>query len=128
MTNTFPLGPAAVSPGEILRDEFLIPMGLSIREVSRRMKCGPMRISEIISGKRQITVLTAMDLSKVLGTTPMFWMVLQVRHDLAKAQVIALKNGVKHSRASMGKGAKHAGKTRKPQLATMRSSKSLVLA
>jgi plasmid maintenance system antidote protein VapI len=41
------------------------------------MKCGPMRISEIISGKRQITPLTAIGLAKLLGTIPMFWMVLQ---------------------------------------------------
>lgn len=85
MKNTIPLGPATVTPGEILREEFLVPMGLSIRELSRRMGCGPMRVSEIVNGKRAVTAETALRLAAALGTSARFWMNLQAGHDLAKA-------------------------------------------
>ena len=119
MNNAVPLGPAEVSPGEILREEFLVPLGLTIREVSRRMKCGPMRVSEIINGKRQITPSTAIALAKVLGTTPMFWMILQVRHDLANAQVATLRNWTRHS-------ARHSAKSRKSHTILRGQSGSLL--
>ena len=112
MNNT-PLGPATIAPGEILREEFLVPMGLSIREVSRRMGCGAMRISEIINGKRQITPGTAIRLAKVFDTTPMFWMILQLRHDLAKAQVSALRTRVTRSKTVRHSTTKHLRKVRK---------------
>jgi len=81
-----PLGAAKVTPGEILKEEFLEPLGLSQREVARRMKIGPMRLSEIIRGRRSITADTALRLAGVFeGTTPRFWMNLQTNHDLAKA-------------------------------------------
>jgi addiction module HigA family antidote len=81
-----PLGAAQVTPGEILKEEFLEPLGLSQREVARRMKIGPMRLSEIIRGRRSITADTALRLAEVFeGTTPRFWMNLQTNHDLAKA-------------------------------------------
>jgi addiction module HigA family antidote len=85
MKNTIPLGPAAVTPGEVLREEFIIPMGLSIRELSRRMGCGPMRLSEIVNGKPAITAETALRLAAALGTSARFRMNLQTSHDLAKA-------------------------------------------
>ena len=85
MKNTIPLGPAAVTPGEILREEFLVPMELSLRKLARRMGCGPMRLSEIVHDKRAITVETALRLSIALGTSAKFWMNLQTNHDLAKA-------------------------------------------
>jgi len=85
MKNTIPLGPAAVTPGEILREEFLVPMELSLRELARRMGCGPMRLSEIVHGKRAITAETALRLSAALGTSAKFWMNLQTNHDMAKA-------------------------------------------
>jgi addiction module HigA family antidote len=80
-----PLGPAFVSPGEILSEEFLIPLGLSQSELAARMGVGRMRVSELVRGQRAITAETAILLSKVLGTSARFWMNLQSNHDLAKA-------------------------------------------
>jgi addiction module HigA family antidote len=81
------LGPALVTPGEILAEEFLEPMGLSHRELARRMGVHPMRINEIIRGKRSITADTALRLADVLGTTARFWMTLQANYDLAVASL-----------------------------------------
>jgi addiction module HigA family antidote len=80
-----PLGPAFVSPGEILSEEFLIPLGLTQSELAARMGVGRMRVSELVRGQRAITAETAILLSKVLGTSARFWMNLQTNHDLAKA-------------------------------------------
>ena len=80
-----PLGPAFVSPGEILSEEFLIPLGLTQSELAARMGVGRMRVSELVRGQRAITAETAILLSKVLGPSARFWMNLQTNHDLAKA-------------------------------------------
>ena len=72
-------------PGEILLEEFLEPKGVSQRELARKMKWTPRKLNEIIKGKRNITVLTAIDLSKAMGTTPEFWLNLQQIWDLEQA-------------------------------------------
>ncbi len=87
-----PLGAERVTPGEVLKEEFIDPMGLSLREVARRMEIGPMRLSEIARGRRAITADTALRLAMVFeGTSPRFWMNLQTTHDLAKA-ALAMKS------------------------------------
>lgn len=73
-----------VSPGEILEEEFLKPMGISQNRLARSMKVGPRRINEIILHGRAITADTAIRLSKVFGTTPEFWMNLQAHYELKK--------------------------------------------
>lgn len=80
-----PLGPASVTPGEILQTEFLEPMSISQSELAQRMGIGRMRISELVRGERSITAETAILLSRALGTSARFWMNLQTTHDLAKA-------------------------------------------
>jgi addiction module HigA family antidote len=80
-----PLGPAAVTPGEILHEEFLQPLGMTQSELAARMGIGRMRISQIVRGERAITAETAILLSRALGTSARFWMNLQTNHDLAKA-------------------------------------------
>lgn len=80
-----PLGPAFVTPGEILDEEFLKPMGLSQSAVANQMGVARMRISEIVRGKRAITAETAILLAETLGTSARFWMNLQTSHDLAVA-------------------------------------------
>ena len=82
---TVPLGPAAITPGEILQTEFLDPMNITQSELAERMGVGRMRISELVRGQRAITAETAILLSRTLGTTARFWMNLQTAHDLAKA-------------------------------------------
>jgi addiction module HigA family antidote len=80
-----PLGAALVTPGEILKEEFMEPMALTVRELARRMDVGPIRISQIVRGQRVITAETALRLGAALGTTALFWLNLQNNYDLARA-------------------------------------------
>ena len=91
MKEQIALGAAAVTPGEILAEEFLEPLGISHRELARRMGVNAMRVNEIVRGKRSITADTALRLAKVLGTSARFWMNLQSTHDLAVAALAARK-------------------------------------
>ena len=72
-------------PGEILREEFLEPQGLSQRALARKLRWPPRKINEIVKGKRGITAATAIDLARAFGTTPEFWMNLQQVWDLDQA-------------------------------------------
>lgn len=74
-------------PGEILLDEFLKPMELSQVELARRMGVPVQRVNTLINEKRDITAETAILLSRVLKTTPEFWMNLQDARDLYEAQM-----------------------------------------
>jgi hypothetical protein len=85
--DSIPLGPASVSPGVILLEEFITPLGLSQAALAARMGVGRMRINEIIRGQRAITAETAILLAQALGTSARFWINLQTNHDLAKATI-----------------------------------------
>ena len=69
-------------PGEILIEEFLIPKKITQVELARQMKVPVQRINTLIAGKRNISPETAILLSGVFGTTPDFWMNLQMQYDL----------------------------------------------
>ena len=71
-----------VHPGEILRHEFLTPLGLSVYRVARALKISRPRLNDIVLGRRGITTDTALRLGRYFGTTPEFWINLQARHDL----------------------------------------------
>ena len=73
-------------PGEILLQEFLEPMGLSQVELARRMEVPVQRVNTLVNGKRDITAETAILLSRVLKTSPEFWMNLQDAIDLYEAR------------------------------------------
>ena len=73
-------------PGEILLAEFLEPMGLTQVELAHRMGVPVQRVNTLINGKRDMTAETAILLSRVLKTTPEFWMNLQGVRDLAEAR------------------------------------------
>jgi len=73
-------------PGEMLLEEFLVPMGISQRELATAINVSYQRINEIINGRRGVTPSTALRLSKFFGTTADFWMNLQLRWDLYQAQ------------------------------------------
>lgn len=70
-------------PGEILLEEFLQPMGISAYRLSKEIGVPQMRISEIIAGKRSITVDTGLRLSRYFGLNDGFWTGLQLDHDAA---------------------------------------------
>lgn len=73
---------APIHPGEILAEEFLMPMGISQYRLAKDVSVSPRRINEIVLGKRGITADTALRLGHYFGTTPQFWMNLQARFDL----------------------------------------------
>jgi addiction module HigA family antidote len=72
----------------MLREEFLIPMELTQRDLAEGIDVPYQRINELINGKRGVTPSTALRLAKFFGTTPGFWMNLQLRWDLYRAQKI----------------------------------------
>ena len=69
-------------PGEILREEFLEPKGMTQRGFARQLGWTPRKLNEIIKGKRNITAMAAIDLAMALDTTPEFWLNLQQAWDL----------------------------------------------
>jgi addiction module HigA family antidote len=71
-----------VHPGEILREEFLEPMGLSVYELAKALRVPRSRANDIVRGRRAVTTDTALRLARYFGTTPEFWINLQARHDL----------------------------------------------
>jgi addiction module HigA family antidote len=71
-----------VHPGEILRDEFLMPMGISVYELANAIKAPRSRVNDIVLGRRTISTDTALRLGRYFGTSPEFWINLQARYDL----------------------------------------------
>ena len=77
---------APLYPGEVLLEEFMVPMGISQNRLGRELGVPPRRINEIIHGKRAITVDTALRLARYFGTSPQFWLGLQMDYDLEVAE------------------------------------------
>lgn len=73
-------------PGEILREEFLAPLGMSANALARELRVPPNRITAIVNGTRSVTADTALRLARYFGTTPEFWINLQAAHDLSLAR------------------------------------------
>lgn len=73
-------------PGEMLREEFLGPMQISQRDLAHAIHVPYQRVNELVNQKRGITPSTALRLAKFFGVTADFWLNLQVRWDLFKAQ------------------------------------------
>ncbi len=74
-----------VHPGEVLLEEFLIPMNLSQNRLALDIRVPARRINEIVLGKRRITADTALRLAHYFGTSPQFWLGLQMDYDLDMA-------------------------------------------
>jgi antitoxin HigA-1 len=74
-------------PGEMLKEEFLKPLGMSARALAHEIDVPPQRLTEIIAGRRRLTADTAIRLSRYFGVSAEFWMNLQSNHDLTKAVV-----------------------------------------
>lgn len=77
---------AHVTPGDVLRREFMDPLGLSARAVARDMAVPVTRVTEILNGQRSVTAETALRLGRRFGTSPEFWLGLQAAHDLEVAR------------------------------------------
>ncbi len=75
-----------IHPGEVLKEEFLEPMEISIYRLSKETGLSQTRISQIIKGERSITAETALKLGKFFSIPPEFWMNLQTLYDIEEAQ------------------------------------------
>jgi addiction module HigA family antidote len=75
-----------IHPGEILREEFLIPLGMSAHELSMALRVPATRINDVVNEKRGITADTALRLARYFGTTSRFWMNLQTSWELEVAE------------------------------------------
>lgn len=71
-----------ISPGEILLEEFLKPMGLTAYRLAKETGLDQTRISEIVKGKRAITIDTALRFARFFGNSPEFWLNMQIHYDL----------------------------------------------
>jgi antitoxin HigA-1 len=76
---------APIHPGEILRDDFLEPMKISVYTLARVIKVPRSRVNDIVLGRRAITTDTALRLARYFGTSPEFWVNLQAHYDLVIA-------------------------------------------
>ena len=79
----------AIHPGEFLREDFLLTLDISQNRLALAMGVPPIRVSEIVNGKRSITPDTAIRLAACLGTTAEYWLNLQSAFDLAFARNLA---------------------------------------
>ncbi len=75
-----------VHPGETLRRDFLIPLGLTANHLAMELRVPVTRVNDIARGKRAITADTALRLARYFGTTPQFWMNLQANYELELAE------------------------------------------
>jgi len=73
-------------PGEMLLEEFLIPMAVTQRDLADAIRVPYQRVNELVNKRRGITPSTALRLAKYFGTSPDFWMNLQLRWDLYQAR------------------------------------------
>lgn len=73
-------------PGEILREEYLAPLGMSARALAKSLNVPANRLTEIMRGERDVSADTAIRLGRYFGTDPRFWLNLQAAYDLSKAE------------------------------------------
>ena|SRR5450631_710963 len=76
-----------IHPGEVLREEFLVPLGMSAHALAMELRVPAPRINDIVRERRSITPDTALRLSRYFGTSPQFWMNLQTSFDLKSAEI-----------------------------------------
>ena len=75
-----------VHPGEILKEEFMVPLGLSMNKMAMDLRVPVTRIADIVNERRGITADTALRFARYFKNTPAFWMNLQTRYDLEVAE------------------------------------------
>ena len=87
-----------IHPGEIIREEILTPLDMSVNQLAKHLAVDAARLNEIVRGRRGITADTALRLARYLGTTPEFWLKLQIHYELRVAKqtkLPAIKQAVK---------------------------------
>lgn len=94
-------------PGEVLREEFLKPLGLSANALALALRVPVTRVNDIARERRSITADTALRLARYFGTSPEFWLNLQQAYDLSKVEVergAEIERGVEPRRMEAGAG------------------------
>ena len=74
-------------PGEVLSEEFLKPLGMSVNALALALRVPATRIGAIVKGERSVTADTALRLARFFGTSAEFWITLQATHDLTRARM-----------------------------------------
>jgi addiction module HigA family antidote len=88
----FKNGMRPVHPGEILREDYLVPLGLSVNALAKALHVPTPRINEITRERRGISADTALRLARYFDTTPHFWLGLQSEYDLRVAEIKEAKH------------------------------------
>lgn len=86
-----------IHPGEVLKEEFLVPFGISANRLATSLGVPANRIAAIVNGERGVTADTAILLGKAFNTTPEFWINLQSHYDLAMARAEASKDRIRRA-------------------------------
>lgn len=73
-------------PGETIKEDYLLPLGMSVNALAKQLAIGTARLNEIVRGERGITADTALRLARYFGTPAEFWLGLQLEYDLRMAQ------------------------------------------
>jgi addiction module HigA family antidote len=73
-------------PGETIKEDYLVPLGMSVNALAKELGIGAARLNEIVRGERGITADTALRLARYFDTSAQFWMGLQLEYDLRIAQ------------------------------------------
>ena len=76
-------------PGETIKEDYLVPLGMSVNALAKALGVGAARLNEIVRGERGVTADTALRLARYFDTTPDFWMGLQLEYDLRTARAKA---------------------------------------
>ncbi|KFI21573.1 HigA family addiction module antitoxin [Nitrosococcus oceani] len=76
-----------IHPGEILREDYLKPLEMSVNALAKALHAPTPRINDVVLERRGVTADTAMRLARYFDTTPQFWMTLQMEHDLRVAEI-----------------------------------------
>jgi addiction module HigA family antidote len=82
-------GMRPVHPGEVLREDYLLELGLSANALARALAVPAPRINDIVRERRGVSADTALRLARYFGTTPQFWLNLQAAYDLRVAEIAA---------------------------------------
>jgi addiction module HigA family antidote len=104
-----------IHPGEILREEFLKPMGLSVYRLAKEIHVPAPRVNDVVLEKRGITADTAVRLARFFGTSEQFWMNLQASYDVRKAKAELAKELAKIKPRESEREVQFAGLGRGPQ-------------
>ena len=92
----------ATHPGEMLREEFLLPLGITQNALAMKIRVPATRIGDIVHGRRTITPDTALRLAQFFGNSPEFWLNIQQMHDLSKARLELSKTIEREAEAFAG--------------------------